>query len=632
MEKLKFIGKIYTKFIIKYIVISFIIMYLLRYLIVIVQSSIKNNTLHNPFLTTFYTLNDSLDENIKNEYLLTYLDPKTYETKEIFITKKFYENYNDLDFSKNDSYTLTLTNQNQINTKNIKKIEKITSQPSKNNTIINKIDLPLKEIQEKHFNLIQEIYMDLIFNILFLIGLFIYIYKKIKLHNFYLIPYKYNFFQIYGTEQNQKKIYDKFIKKTRNNEFIFENLSKTNYDKYIKERENIKQSLNFENLEIERYKTNQIILKQTNLIKNLDFDKNKLQKNKIYIGFKKGNIDTYLDINGLNHTIIVGEPGSGKSVFIQNLLLSFFYNQENFEKFIMVDPKMVELSRYKIFKKVDYIENMEKVLEMFQNLQKTMYKRLEKMEKEGLVKSNEKFILVLIDEFRTLKNNTLEKKENDLMEKFLIDLIQKSRRTNIRILFRGQKRDTQNISSNVLRNIQTRILLKTKNNDNITKIGGNSEELETYSLTNNDIKNFQKGRGIYKDGDSGEVYLFQSPFFNIQDQNHLNFMFSLLEKKENIEKITNLVVQPPKNENVKIEEEIKNEVIIQETKTNVPKTVEMIEIQELWDKCKTIKSEKTKSEMRKKVQKLKRLFHNQKFEELEKTFEEIKKYFDNPKN
>lgn len=457
----------------------------------------------------------------------------------------------------------------------------------------------------------------------FFLGLIIYIYKKIKLHNFYLIPYKYNFFQIYGTEHNQKKIYDKFIKKTKNNEFIFENLSKTNYDKYIKESENIKQSLKFENLEIERYKTNKIILKQTNLIKNLDFDKNKLQKNKIHIGLKKGNIDTYLNINGLNHTIIIGEPGSGKSVFIQNLLISFFYNEENFEKFIMVDPKIVELSRFKIFKKVEYVENMQKVLEMFQNLQKTMYERLQTMEKEGLVKSNEKFILVLIDEFRTLKNNTLEKKENDLMEKILIDLIQKSRRTNIRILFRGQKRDTQNISSNVLRNIQTRILLKTKNNDNITKIRGNNEELETYSLSNNDIKNFVKGRGIFKDGDTGQVYLFQSPFFNIQDQNHLNFMFSLLEKKDN------LVVQPPKNEIVKIEEEIKNEVIIQETKTNLLKTVEMSEIQELWNKCKTIKDETIKSEMRKKVQLRKRMFLNNEKVQLQKTVEEIEKYFNN---
>ena len=34
----------------------------------------------------------------------------------------------------------------------------------------------------------------------------------------------------------------------------------------------------------------------------------------------------YLNILGLKHTIIIGESGSGKSVFIQNILLSIFKN------------------------------------------------------------------------------------------------------------------------------------------------------------------------------------------------------------------------------------------------------------------------------------------------------------------
>ena len=56
----------------------------------------------------------------------------------------------------------------------------------------------------------------------------------------------------------------------------------------------------------------------------------------------------------------------------------------------------------------------------------------------------------------------------------------------------------------------------------------------------------------------------------------------------------------------------------------------MSEIQELWDKCKTIQNEKMKSELRKKVQKAKRLFQNQKIEELNKIVKEIKNYFNEP--
>lgn len=166
MEKLKFIGKIYTKFIINYIIISFIIMYLLRYLIVIVQSSIKNNTLHNPFLTTFHTLNDSNDENLTNEYLLTYFDPLTNLIKKDFVTKNFYENIKNLNYDENNTFNLKLNNNIIINTKNILKIEKIP-QTSNYNTIIKKIGLPLTEVQKKHIHLIQEIYEDKIFNIIF---------------------------------------------------------------------------------------------------------------------------------------------------------------------------------------------------------------------------------------------------------------------------------------------------------------------------------------------------------------------------------------------------------------------------------------------------------------------------------
>lgn len=547
MERIKFIRGIYSKFVLNYIIFSFLIMYLIRYIIVIIQSSIQENTLHNPFITEILTEKRKPEQNTPKEYFLKYKDEKTNKLKETAISYSFYMNIKNLDYDENNSYTIKLTNNHLLNTKNIIKVYEKNN--LKTESISKKVNLSRKEIKERHIQHIKNIYTDFIFLILMAIGLIFYINKKTRLHKFYLIPYDFNFFQTFGTEQQRKKVYDKFIRKTKKGEYIFQNRSKTNYDKYLKELENIKQNLNFESLEIQRYKTKQLILKKTELVEKLAFDETKLQENKIHIGFKRGNKDTYLDIEGLNHSILIGESGSGKSVFVQNLITSFFYNEDKFEKFIMIDPKRVELSRYKIFKKVDYIENMEKVFEMFENLQKTMYDRLEEMENLGQVKSKKPFILVLIDEFRTLKNNSLEKKINDKMEKILIDLIQKCRATNIRIILAGQKRDTQNLSSNVLSNIQTRILLKTKNNDNISKIGGNSEELETYSITLNDIKNFPKGRGIYKDGDTGEVYLFQSPFFNIENEEHKNFMFSLLEKREEYIENNTSTAETPQTEN-----------------------------------------------------------------------------------
>lgn len=621
MERIKFIRGIYSKFVLNYIIFSFLIMYLIRYIIVIIQSSIQENTLHNPFITEILTEKRELQQNTPKEYFLKYKDEKTNKLKEDAISYSFYMNIKNLDYDENNSYTIKLNNNNSLNTKNIIKVYETNN--LKTEIISKKVNLPGKEIQERHIQHIKNIYTDLILMTLFLIGLIRYIFKKTKLHKFYLIPYDFNFFQTFGNENKPKKIYDRFIRMTKKGEYIFQNSSKTNYDKYLTELENIKQNLNFESLEIQRYKTKQLILKKTELVTKLRFDENKLQENKIHIGFKKGNTDTYLDIDGLNHTIIVGESGSGKSVFIQNLLTSFFYSQEKFEKFIFIDPKMVELSRYKVFKKVEYVEDMEKVLQTVEDLQKEMYERLEEMTREGHVKSKRKFILFLVDEKRTLKNNTLTKKQNEQLEKMLIDLIQKSRRTNIRLILRGQKSDTKNLSSNVLRNIQTRILLKSKDTDNITKIGGNKEELECYSITINDIKNFVKGRGIYKDGDIGEVYLFQSPFFNIENEEHRNFMFSLLEKREEYIENNTSTTETPQAE-INEATEVENNEISDEMKLLQYEGMR----NQYWEMASRLEDTREQGKkVRSLLIKFKRRYNEKDFEERDNFLEEIKPFF-----
>ncbi|NMD01017.1 MAG: hypothetical protein GYA62_15040 [Bacteroidales bacterium] len=118
------------------------------------------------------------------------------------------------------------------------------------------------------------------------------------------------------------------------------------------------------------------------------------------------------------------------------------------------------------------------------------------------------------------------------MNKYLVDLIQKSRRRKIYLIFRGQKRDTTNINSNIINNIMNKIILKTSSNDNITKVAGNSEELERYGMSLNEIKNFNKGRLFYRDEMSGDKFLIQSPFFNIEDEKQREFMFSFIREEK----------------------------------------------------------------------------------------------------
>jgi len=55
----------------------------------------------------------------------------------------------------------------------------------------------------------------------------------------------------------------------------------------------------------------------------------------------------YMDLRKAPHLMIAGTTGSGKSVFLHTIITSLLYKANPFElKFIMIDPKMLELSIY----------------------------------------------------------------------------------------------------------------------------------------------------------------------------------------------------------------------------------------------------------------------------------------------
>ncbi len=399
--------------------------------------------------------------------------------------------------------------------------------------------------------------------------------------------------------ENKKIFIDKFLKYDEENKFY---LYKTNsitqknvYEKNIKDIENY---LNLQNLKITQ-KDLIIKIEEKKIKKTVNFNKNDYKENLLFLGEREHSKKIYLNILGLKHTIIIGESGSGKSVFIQNILLSIFKNLNLYEKIYLVDFKLVEMSRYKNKnEKIEVISGINQFTQKVKEIEKIMWDRYKYMEQNNLTTFNGNGILVFIDEFRSLENNSLEKEEKKEMIKSLIELLQKRRRRKIFLIFRGQKRDTRNINSSIVSNIMNRIILKTSNNDNITKIGGNREELENNGISINEIKNFNRGRLFYKDGDSGENFLIQSPFFNVEDEEHSNFMFSLItdlkeykekekENKENYEKeieklndefVENLKIEMDKIENLtevynKILEQLKKDYLEKWNNNKEDKTI-----------------------------------------------------------
>lgn len=81
----------------------------------------------------------------------------------------------------------------------------------------------------------------------------------------------------------------------------------------------------------------------------LDSKEFKENKSKLTVGLGKdvaGNVQL-ADIAKMPHVLIAGSTGSGKSVCINTIITSIIYNAKPSEvKFVMVDPKVVELSVY----------------------------------------------------------------------------------------------------------------------------------------------------------------------------------------------------------------------------------------------------------------------------------------------
>lgn len=519
MERNLFIANLYINFIFKYLVISFFCMYAVGYFIVIAKSSIYEKAIFNPLTTK---LEKVYQTNENTEYYLTYYDTNNILQKPL-IQKQQYEKINDVLSKYKKGKVLTFIDGTSINIENIINVSK--KEKSKDIEYqIKKIALNESDIISNHFKFIKDIYTDIVFIFLMLIGLGFYLYKKSKLNHLYLLPFDKNIYSTFATKNKTIKQYDYFKKQIKENGILknyFENKSSSNFDLYKKEEENLIQYFGLnpkeDFLDIERKGKKGVCVYPTPLDKLFLFDKKLLQKGKFFIGYQKGNIPKYLDIKDMTHTIGVGETGSGKSVLENCLLTNFYYSQEMFEKFYLIDFKMVELSIYENVKKVELITTSKDLLEFIKKIHNEMHERLVEMKQQGLRTSKKPFVFILTDEFGEIVNNTLAKKEKEEIETLLVDLLQKSRRCNFRFFFFGQKRDTKNIYSNVLRNIPTKICLGTENQDNITKIGGTKERLEKIQLSPEYIKKFQNGRGVFRDGKKKDRFLFQRPFFDLDN-------------------------------------------------------------------------------------------------------------------
>ena len=170
------------------------------------------------------------------------------------------------------------------------------------------------------------------------------------------------------------------------------------------------------------------------------------------------------DLSSMPHLLIAGTTGSGKSVCINTIILSLLYKHSPDKcKFILIDPKMLELSTYEGIPHLlcPVITEAKKAASVLGWVVKEMENRYRLMTKEGVRnidgynkkhKISMPYIVVIVDEMSDLM--LVAGKE---IENYIQKLSQMARAAGIHIIMATQRPSVDVITGTIKANFPTRI-------------------------------------------------------------------------------------------------------------------------------------------------------------------------------
>ena len=199
------------------------------------------------------------------------------------------------------------------------------------------------------------------------------------------------------------------------------------------------------------------------ILNNSDFKKKDI-KLPIALGKNISGVPIVGDLASMPHLLIAGTTGSGKSVCINTIILSLLYRHTPDKcKFILIDPKMLELSTYEGIPHLlcPVITEAKKAASVLGWVVKEMESRYRLMTKEGVRnidgynakhKLPMPYIVVVVDEMSDLM--LVAGKE---IENYIQKLSQMARAAGIHIIMATQRPSVDVITGTIKANFPTRI-------------------------------------------------------------------------------------------------------------------------------------------------------------------------------
>jgi len=281
------------------------------------------------------------------------------------------------------------------------------------------------------------------------------------------------------------------------------------------------------------------------IISHNDFFKKDI-KLPIALGKNISGVPVTGDLSSMPHLLIAGTTGSGKSICINTIILSLLYRHPPDKcKFILIDPKMLELSTYEDIPHLlcPVITEAKKAASVLGWVVKEMENRYRLMTKEGvrnIDSYNTKhklpmpYIVVIVDEMSDLM--LVAGKE---IENYIQKLSQMARAAGIHIIMATQRPSVDVITGTIKANFPTRISFQvTSKIDSRTILGEQGAE-----------QLLGKGDMLYMSS-ANRMVRIHAPFVSEGEIEKINNHLRSQEEPDYVEEILNFKDEKEMGENV----------------------------------------------------------------------------------